>query len=87
MVKLYFASMLNVTVLNVSLNVGIRFTEIACSLTLKEIQQEWEWLQKNLDTLTSFEKEEEVTEYVCGKIRSMIAENQYHNYSVEGKLP
>ncbi|XP_054270034.1 TBC1 domain family member 9 isoform X2 [Macrosteles quadrilineatus] len=49
---------------------------IACSLTLAEIQKDWEWLQENLDCLSSFEKEEDVTEFVCCKINSMIANHQ-----------
>ncbi|KAF4520019.1 hypothetical protein B566_EDAN007167 [Ephemera danica] len=47
---------------------------IACSLTHAEIEQNWEWLQRNLmDTLATFETEEEVTEFVCCKVQSLIA--------------
>ncbi|KAK9504712.1 hypothetical protein O3M35_010981 [Rhynocoris fuscipes] len=46
---------------------------IACSLTQTEIQKDWEWLQENLDALSSFEKEEDVTSFVLCKIESMIA--------------
>ncbi|KAF3421656.1 hypothetical protein E2986_04563 [Frieseomelitta varia] len=47
---------------------------IACSLTHEEILQDWEWLHSNLmDTLTSFDTEEEITEFVCCKIQSIIA--------------
>ncbi|KAK7864755.1 hypothetical protein R5R35_012261 [Gryllus longicercus] len=47
---------------------------IACSLTFSEIEKDWIWLQKNLsDTLTSFDTEEDVTEFVCCKIQSVIA--------------
>ncbi|KAG8323988.1 TBC1 domain member 8B [Homalodisca vitripennis] len=49
---------------------------VACSLTLAEIQQDWQWLQENLDCLSSFEKEEDVTDFVCCKIKSMIANSQ-----------
>ncbi|XP_017882346.1 TBC1 domain family member 9 [Ceratina calcarata] len=50
------------------------YWEIACSLTHEEILQNWEWLHSNLmDTLTSFDTEEEITEFVCCKIQSIIA--------------
>ncbi|XP_076233513.1 TBC1 domain family member 8/9 isoform X2 [Calliopsis andreniformis] len=49
---------------------------VACSLTHEEILQDWEWLHTNLmDTLTSFDTEEEITEFVCCKIQSIIANN------------
>lgn len=46
---------------------------IACSLTLPEIKKDWEWLQQNLNCLEAFEKEDDVTTFVCGKIESMVA--------------
>lgn len=47
---------------------------MACSLTHEEILQDWEWLHSNLmTTLTSFDSEEEITEFVCCKIQSIIA--------------
>ncbi|EGI61255.1 TBC1 domain family member 9, partial [Acromyrmex echinatior] len=47
---------------------------VACSLTHEEIVQDWEWLHSNLmATLTSFDTEEEITEFVCCKIQSIIA--------------
>ncbi|XP_015111408.1 TBC1 domain family member 9 [Diachasma alloeum] len=49
---------------------------VACSLTYEEILQDWEWLQSNLmDTLKSFDTEDEITEFVCCKIQSIIANN------------
>ncbi|XP_034194602.1 TBC1 domain family member 8/9 isoform X2 [Osmia lignaria lignaria] len=52
------------------------YWEIACSLTHEEILQDWEWLNSNLmDTLKSFDTEEEITEFVCCKIQSIIANN------------
>ncbi|XP_015435801.1 PREDICTED: TBC1 domain family member 9 [Dufourea novaeangliae] len=52
------------------------YWEVACSLTHEEILQDWEWLHTNLiDTLTSFDTEEEITEFVCCKIQSIIANN------------
>uniref|UniRef100_A0A1B6C1U8 Rab-GAP TBC domain-containing protein n=1 Tax=Clastoptera arizonana TaxID=38151 RepID=A0A1B6C1U8_9HEMI len=56
---------------------------IACSLTLAEIEQDWEWLQQNLDCLGSFDKEEDVTEFVCVKINSIIASTYADNMSIE----
>ncbi|XKL61155.1 hypothetical protein PGB90_008212 [Kerria lacca] len=55
------------------------YYEIAQSLTVSEIYENWTWLQKNLDCLTSFEKEEDVTEFVCCKICSMIANDSKLN--------
>ncbi|XP_076653939.1 TBC1 domain family member 8/9 isoform X1 [Halictus rubicundus] len=50
------------------------YWEVACSLTHEEILKDWEWLHSNLmDTLTSFDTEEEITEFVCCKIQSIIA--------------
>ncbi|XP_074093659.1 TBC1 domain family member 8/9 isoform X2 [Cotesia typhae] len=49
---------------------------VACSLTHEEILQNWDWLHSNLmDTLRSFDSEEEITEFVCCKIQSIIANN------------
>ncbi|XP_043273772.1 TBC1 domain family member 9 isoform X2 [Venturia canescens] len=49
---------------------------IACSLTHEEILNNWQWLHTNLiDTLKSFDSEEEITEFVCCKIQSIIANN------------
>jgi len=47
---------------------------IACSLTHAEIEENWNWLQRNImDTLSTFDSEEDVTEFVCCKIHSLIA--------------
>ncbi|KAI4479417.1 PREDICTED: TBC1 domain family member 9 isoform X1 [Polistes canadensis] len=52
------------------------YWEISCSLTHEEILQDWEWLHSNLiDTLQSFDTEEDITEFVCCKIQSIIANN------------
>ncbi|XP_014285199.1 TBC1 domain family member 9B isoform X1 [Halyomorpha halys] len=56
---------------------------IACSLTLPEIQKDWEWLQKNLNCLEAFEKEEDVTGFVCGKIESMVASSCHKDLDVD----
>ncbi|XP_026329753.1 TBC1 domain family member 9 isoform X2 [Hyposmocoma kahamanoa] len=50
---------------------------IATALTENEIRQDWQWLFENVcPTLHSFDKEEEVTEFVCCKINSVIATKQ-----------
>lgn len=57
---------------------------IACSLTLTEIEKDWEWLQRNLsDTLNSFDNEEDITEFVCCKIQSVIANTVPDNQGTE----
>lgn len=58
---------------------------IACSLTFTEIEKDWEWLQRNLsDTLNSFDSEEDVTDFVCCKIQSVIANTIPDNQGVDG---
>ncbi|XP_038215834.1 TBC1 domain family member 9 isoform X1 [Zerene cesonia] len=50
---------------------------IATALTEQEIKQDWQWLFENVcPTLHSFDTEEEVTEFVCCKINSIIATEQ-----------
>ncbi|XP_023947050.1 TBC1 domain family member 9 [Bicyclus anynana] len=50
---------------------------IATALTEQEIRQDWQWLIDNVSpTLHSFDTEEEITEFVCCKINSIIATEQ-----------
>ncbi|CAH2268889.1 TBC1 domain family member 9 isoform X2 [Pararge aegeria] len=50
---------------------------IATALTEQEIRQDWQWLFENVSpTLHSFDTEEEITEFVCCKINSIIATEQ-----------
>ncbi|KAF9420846.1 hypothetical protein HW555_003032, partial [Spodoptera exigua] len=50
---------------------------IATALTEQEIRQDWQWLFDNVcPTLHSFDTEEEVTEFVCCKINSILATEQ-----------
>ncbi|KAG7307154.1 hypothetical protein JYU34_007300 [Plutella xylostella] len=50
---------------------------IATALTSDEIKRDWQWLVHNVcPTLHSFDTEEEVTEFVCCKINSIIATEQ-----------
>ncbi|XP_030031232.1 TBC1 domain family member 9 isoform X2 [Manduca sexta] len=50
---------------------------IATALTEQEIRLDWQWLFDNVcPTLHSFDTEEEITEFVCCKINSIIATEQ-----------
>lgn len=61
--------------------------EVACSLTREEILQDWEWLHSNLmTTLTSFDTEEEITEFVCCKIQSIIANSIPDSQFADGRI-
>ena len=58
---------------------------IACSLTHEEILNNWDWLHNNLmETLQSFDTEEEITEFVNCKIQSIIANNIPDSQFTEG---
>lgn len=60
---------------------------MACSLTHKEILEDWEWLHLNLmDTLKSFDTEDEITDFVCCKIQSIIANNGPDCQFAEGMM-
>lgn len=52
----------------------IIFLEISCALTESDILKDWEWLAINLD-LKIFENEEDITEFVLCKIKSLVATN------------
>lgn len=55
----------------------INILVIATALTEQEIRQDWLWLFENVSpTLHSFDTEEEITEFVCCKINSLIATEQ-----------
>uniref|UniRef100_A0A3Q3LBM5 TBC1 domain family member 8B n=1 Tax=Labrus bergylta TaxID=56723 RepID=A0A3Q3LBM5_9LABR len=55
------------------------YWSIACGVTNEEIVQHWDWLQQNImRTLSVFDSSEDITSFVQGKIRGLIAE--------EGKL-
>lgn len=54
-------------------------------MTRQEILKDWEWLFKNVsDTLSTFDNEEDITEFVSCKIESIIAVRQDHQ-DAEGK--
>ncbi|KAL4630846.1 TBC1 domain family member 8B [Arapaima gigas] len=51
------------------------YWSIACGATKEEINQHWEWLQQNImRTLSVFDSSEDITSFVQGKIRGLIAE-------------
>uniref|UniRef100_A0A673WCY0 TBC1 domain family member 8B n=1 Tax=Salmo trutta TaxID=8032 RepID=A0A673WCY0_SALTR len=51
------------------------YWSIACGGTKEEINQHWEWLEKNLmRTLSVFDSSDDITSFVQGKIRGLIAE-------------
>ncbi|KAH7944591.1 hypothetical protein HPB52_021509 [Rhipicephalus sanguineus] len=50
---------------------------VATSLSREEIFQNWAWIEQNLlETLKSFDSEDEATEFVCCKIRSLVAQRE-----------
>lgn len=54
-------------------------------MTKQEIWEHWQWLLNNVaETLRSFEKEDDITEFVTCKVESIIATNQ--NIDTDGKL-
>uniref|UniRef100_A0A671WW08 TBC1 domain family member 8B n=1 Tax=Sparus aurata TaxID=8175 RepID=A0A671WW08_SPAAU len=51
------------------------YWSIACGMSQKEIVQHWDWLQQNImRTLSVFDSSEDITSFVQGKIRGLIAE-------------
>jgi len=50
---------------------------VSCALTQKEILEDWSWIEKNLlATLSTFDDEDQVTEFVCCKVQSLVAYNR-----------
>ncbi|XP_066570863.1 TBC1 domain family member 8B isoform X2 [Amia ocellicauda] len=51
------------------------YWSIACGATKEEIEKHWEWLEKTvMRTLSVFDSNEDITSFVQGKIRGLIAE-------------
>uniref|UniRef100_A0A8D0KIQ0 TBC1 domain family member 8B n=1 Tax=Salvator merianae TaxID=96440 RepID=A0A8D0KIQ0_SALMN len=51
------------------------YWSIACGATREEITEHWEWLEQNvMKTLSVFDSNEDITSFVHGKIRGLIAE-------------
>ena len=60
---------------------------VACSLTQKEILEDWDWIGKNLmSTLYNFDDEDQVTEFVRCKIESLVAHSQPTDPIFEGNF-
>jgi len=60
-------------------------TVIAQALSSADIQQDWEWLTKNLlPSLARIESDEDVTEYVCCKISSLVVNDSSSSKDVDG---
>ncbi|XP_046428118.1 TBC1 domain family member 9 isoform X1 [Neodiprion fabricii] len=61
---------------------------VACALTAEDIVKDWAWLHANLiDTLKSFDTEEEITDFVCCKIQSIIANNVPESHIADEEDP
>ncbi|KAF6212723.1 hypothetical protein GE061_010430 [Apolygus lucorum] len=46
---------------------------IACSVSHADILKDWKWLHENLECLPKFEREEDLSDFVCCKVKSMVA--------------
>lgn len=61
------------------------FLVVAVSVSLKEICSDWEWLEKNLmDTLSHFDDEDQISDFVRCKIESLVAHSQPNAALPEG---
>lgn len=60
---------------------------VARALTQEEIKKDWQWLETNLmETLSTFDDEDQITEFVRCKIESLVAHAQpQRSTSLEGK--
>jgi hypothetical protein len=60
---------------------------VAVSVSHKEILGDWEWLRSNLlATLSNFDDEDQVTDFVKCKVESLVAHSNPTNVVIEGKL-
>ncbi|XP_077448863.1 TBC1 domain family member 8B isoform X3 [Stigmatopora argus] len=60
------------------------YWSIACGVTKEEIVQHWDWLQQNImRTLSVFDSSEDITSFVQGKIRGLIAEEGKTSHVLE----
>uniref|UniRef100_A0A8C5MDQ0 TBC1 domain family member 8 n=1 Tax=Leptobrachium leishanense TaxID=445787 RepID=A0A8C5MDQ0_9ANUR len=51
------------------------YSAIACGATADEINKHWEWLEQNLlHTLSVFDNKEDIANFVKGKVKGLIAE-------------
>uniref|UniRef100_A0A8D1DQC6 TBC1 domain family member 8B n=1 Tax=Sus scrofa TaxID=9823 RepID=A0A8D1DQC6_PIG len=60
------------------------YLSIACGANREEITKHWEWLEQNImKTLSVFDSNEDITNFVQGKIRGLIAEEGKHSFAKE----
>nr|XP_027788295.1 TBC1 domain family member 8B [Marmota flaviventris] len=60
------------------------YLSIACGANREEITQHWDWLEQNImKTLSVFDSNEDITNFVQGKIRGLIAEEGKHSFAKE----
>ncbi|VFV30904.1 tbc1 domain family member 8b-like [Lynx pardinus] len=60
------------------------YLSIACGANREEITKHWDWLEQNImKTLSVFDSNEDITNFVQGKIRGLIAEEGKHSFAKE----
>ncbi|NP_001428143.1 TBC1 domain family member 8B isoform c [Homo sapiens] len=60
------------------------YLSIACGANREEITKHWDWLEQNImKTLSVFDSNEDITNFVQGKIRGLIAEEGKHCFAKE----
>ncbi|XP_004685733.1 PREDICTED: TBC1 domain family member 8B [Condylura cristata] len=60
------------------------YLSIACGANREEINKHWDWLEQNImKTLSVFDSNEDITNFVQGKIRGLIAEEGKHSFAKE----
>uniref|UniRef100_A0A2K6EJW6 TBC1 domain family member 8B n=1 Tax=Propithecus coquereli TaxID=379532 RepID=A0A2K6EJW6_PROCO len=60
------------------------YLSIACGANREEITKHWDWLEQNImKTLSVFDSSADITNFVQGKIRGLIAEEGKHSFAKE----
>ncbi|KAM5221485.1 TBC1 domain family member 8B [Ctenodactylus gundi] len=60
------------------------YLSVACGANREEITKHWDWLEQNImKTLSVFDSNEDITNFVQGKIRGLIAEEGKHSFAKE----
>lgn len=53
---------------------NLKFLVVAVALKKEEIDEHWEWLERNLmSILATFDKDEDITDFVRCKVESLVA--------------
>ncbi|XP_015427046.1 PREDICTED: TBC1 domain family member 8 [Myotis davidii] len=61
---------------------------IACGATLEEVEQHWDWLERNLlHTLPVFDSKEDIASFVKGKVQALIAEETSSRLAAQEEEP